>query len=601
MDLPIKLTPSNLRPLAYRIFSKKHGLNIKTDGLAVLTDVVSRRFGSDWKGAKLLEFMEEIAKVWKGEDRGIFLDREGLEEVIREIGKVKLKLKAEVAVRSDTLVDLRSLDSGNDALREQSGDAEIDFWHYFKIVNPDLQPNFKFDRHRKQFTLQKPPTLKSSLNNTVEMFNNRYQLILDRLSRHENFQKTTSMSSMNATTKVGNEISLVKNVVGRDGSVFILFGLLSVNSNGDFILEDGTDYIELDLSQADKAEGCFYTAGMFIIAEGIYSASGGKNNKLTDYIGGIFHVSVLGHPPAEKRDVTFENYGNEDFQGHKLSKLWRRRLVNEERRLDNKFIILGSDCFLDDFKILDGLKKLLTELDDSPPLVLVLVGSFSSIPLTSMTHSLTQSYKNNFDSLAQIFSKCENLVRESHVVLIPGKNDPWQSLYSLGNSNIDYLPQRNIPKVFTTRLQRLFKDKLTLGWNPLRIGYLSQEIVILKSELMSKMKRNDISFGNATTEEPEIYVPNQLKQARKLVKTLLDQGNLQPFLRDMKLVDSNYDNVLRIEPLPSLLFLHDLGVGNFDVTYNGCKVVNVGKLSGSGGLNYAEYDPSERRVVFNTC
>ena len=67
-------------------------------------------------------------------------------------------------------------------------------------------------------------------------------------------------------------------------------------------MEDETDHIELNLSQAFKSQGLFYCPGMFLLVEGIYSASGGNSNQDHGYIGGCFYVSNIGHPPSERRD-----------------------------------------------------------------------------------------------------------------------------------------------------------------------------------------------------------------------------------------------------------------------------------------------------------
>lgn len=640
-SLPIKLQPSNLRPIAYRILSKKHGLNIKTDALSTLTEVVSYNFGFDWKGPKAQQFLEEIGKAWKQENRGLFIDGPGLKQVIKEVNKNFGNDDPIKATRSDTLADVQE-------------DQHIDWNDYFKIINPPDQPHFKFDRHRKQFGLVSSSIgdkLANNLQNSIEMFSNRYYLLMDRLSRNENFQKTSfasisSLANSLQNSKITNEITLVKNLLGRDGSKFILFGLLSKNSNGDYILEDCTDYIELNLRQTYKTPGLFFSVGMFVIVEGIYSASGGSSNNSTDYIGGCFHVSNIGHPPAERREVSDENYGNIDFLGvHKdletsaindkvvkISRAWKKKLTALEKSLvDHKIIMLGSDCFLDSFKVCDGLEKFFSKLEtnlveesvNTPPLAILMVGSFVSKPFTATTLSVasitnSETYKSHFDNLSTILSKYPNVIKSCKFVLIPGKNDPWQSSYSLGGSSLNFFPQRSIPQVFTSRLERILpKGNLFWGWNSLRINYLSQEIIIFKDELMNKLKRNDIIFEsdleNVQVEEEDdekriknivegnlAPVSSKIQQARKLVKTLLDQGNLQPFLRDSKLTDVAFDHTLRLEPAPNTIVLHDANFDNFEVTYNGCKVINITKLVSTTKrrLNYAEYVPSVKKFHF---
>lgn len=659
-SLPVKLIPSNIRPVAYRILSKKHGLNIQTDALEVLTDVISTRFGAEWRGAKTQSFIEEIAKSWKQQDRGVFIDGNGLKQVIKELTKDKSVAKTMSsfiepvrAERLDTLVDM-----GN----EIGSDKELLNWEeYFRFVTPDIQPNFKFDKVRKQFVLQPVAgsKLKSTYDSSMSYFSQRYNLTLDRLSRDENFHKTSfsSIAALNTSLKKpsGYEITLIKNVLGRDGLRFMLFGLLSKNINGNYILEDTSDYIELNMTQAHKTEGSFYCTGMLVIIEGIYSASGGSMSNDASVISGCFHVSNIGHPPAERREIGLEVYGNLDFMGiHsdaltqtkssalvKVDKALRRKLSALEKLLVNhKLLLLGCNLHLDDAKIVLGLRKLFEKLEvtleeqqDNPqsdkPLAIVMPGSFVSQPLAPISGTVhlassSENYKNNFDNFAELLSKFPLVVNRCKFVLVPGPNDPWQSAYSLGRLNLNTLPQSPVPNVFVTRLERLLpKGNLILGWNPMRINYISQEIVLFRDDLMDKFKRNDIVFQHDLELEKlqlkreqqgedknveniiggNVHLTPKVKQARQLVKTLLDQGNLQLFLKDLRVVNPNYHHLMRIDCLPTTIVLFDSRFECFDVTYNGCKVVNVGSAVSNQNtrkLNYAEYLPCMKKYKFES-
>lgn len=655
-SLPVKLVSSNIRPIAYRILSKKHGLNIQTDALAVLTDVISTRFGAEWRGPKAQQFIEDIAKAWKHQDRGLFIDGPGLLQVVKELSKEKSVERDEPrkATRSDTLMDID--------LEEQSKKEEviINWSDYFRFITPELQPRFEFDRVRKQF-VPKPAIggkLKSTLKASTELFNSRYYLLVDRLSRHENFQKSSfsSLAAINSTLNkddVKYEITLIKNVLGRDGGRFILFGVLSKNINGNYVIEDSTDQIELDFTLTHATEGSFYTPGMVLIMEGIYSASGGSMSNDPNVISGKFHVSNVSHPPAERRDTTLKSYGYLDFMGihqgaalsasgatGKIDKPLRKKLSALEKGLaGHKMIFLGANCFFDDKKIMSGLKKLFDILentlieqqgteDQEIPLAIVMVGSFTSQPVTPVNGSSSllsnsENYKSGFDDFAALLASYPVIIKTCKFVLVPGPNDPWQSSYSLGRGSLTALPQRPIPKVFVTRLERLLpKESLIYGGNPMRINYLSQELVLYRDDLMNKLKRNDIIFPEQLEElnleadkeniDGEMQVKNiindqgnylsaKVKQARQLVKTILDQGNLLPFLKDLKIVDPNYLHALRIEPLPTSLVLFDSRFESFEVTYNGCKVVNIGNAISNKNnrtLNYVEYYPSTKNYVF---
>jgi DNA polymerase epsilon subunit 2 len=61
--LPVQIELSHFRPIAFRIFTKKHNLTLKSDALAVLAEYVGRKCGSEWRisGEPLLD---EIARAW---------------------------------------------------------------------------------------------------------------------------------------------------------------------------------------------------------------------------------------------------------------------------------------------------------------------------------------------------------------------------------------------------------------------------------------------------------------------------------------------------------------------------------------------------------
>lgn len=89
-----------------------------------------------------------------------------------------------------------------------------------------------------------------------------------------------------------------------------------------------------------------------------------------------------------------------------------------------------------------------------------------------------------------------------------------------------------------------------------------------------------------------------LLTARKLVKTILDQGYLSPFPLTSRPVLWDYAGVLQLYPLPTALLLVDPDAPPFAVTYEGCHVMNPGKLVAEGRRGVArwvEYDTRTRR------
>lgn len=69
-------------------------------------------------------------------------------------------------------------------------------------------------------------------------------------------------------------------------------------------------------------------------------------------------------------------------------------------------------------------------------------------------------------------------------------------------------------------------------------------------------------------------VPQDVQTARKLVKTLLDQGYLAPFRNAIRPVHWDYAGALHLYPLPTAMVLVDTSAPPFCVTYEGCHVMN---------------------------
>ncbi|KAI0006571.1 DNA polymerase alpha/epsilon subunit B-domain-containing protein [Xylariaceae sp. FL0662B] len=74
-------------------------------------------------------------------------------------------------------------------------------------------------------------------------------------------------------------------------------------------------------------------------------------------------------------------------------------------------------------------------------------------------------------------------------------------------------------------------------------------------------------------------IPHDLHAARKLVKTLLDQGHLAPFPHAIRPVHWDFaGSSLALYPLPTAVVLVDPAVPPFCVTYEACHVLNAGAV-----------------------
>ncbi|ODV94678.1 hypothetical protein PACTADRAFT_50540 [Pachysolen tannophilus NRRL Y-2460] len=696
IQLSVQLHASNLRPIAYRILSKKHGLNIQTEALKILANYIGTTFGNNWKGAKAQEFLDSLGKLWKEQGRNIFLDAEGVETVIRELNYVSENYHLKSQIKDNVsgsiighgkkleLSDLiRTVDDRNNNGVEiykddnihleskkdeeiKNDDLELKWMDFFRVITSGNQPRYIFNKYRK--TYEKDQMMKNdsdglirlpSLKSNISLFSTRYSIIQHRLSRNQSFQPPTfsSLNSINlkmSTNSGSNNIVItpIKNLLGRHGQRFVLFGLLFKNNMGGYSLQDESDIIQLEISQCIPTEGSYYCPGFFVVVEGIYSNSG------------KFYVSTMGHPPAERRDITLDAYGNIDFLGvhstmnntnknltstsangiTRVSKELKKKLQILEKELFNhKLIILGGDCNLNDFKTFEGLKKLFLKLsndleynnDYNYPFCIVFNGPFIDIPFVPSSYNSTASaasssssaiYKNLFDTLASTLEKFPILCEKISLLFIPGDNDPWNSLLHQGSSSI--FPQSPIPKIFTNRLSRLVKNCYWCS-NPTRLNYLSQEILIVRDDLSARFRRNNLLFPINTTnyngngkenEDPievddlELETPNltqltnkdkngtiispSLLESRKIVKTILDQGHLSPFALNIRPITWDKDFYLTMSPLPTVLILTDVTCPSFDVTYEGCHTINPGKFMVRNHINYVEYTPSLKKAEF---
>lgn len=91
--------------------------------------------------------------------------------------------------------------------------------------------------------------------------------------------------------------------------------------------------------------------------------------------------------------------------------------------------------------------------------------------------------------------------------------------------------------------------------------------------------------------------------ARRLTKSLLDQSHLAPYPTSIQPLHWAHAHTLSLYPLPSALALCDAEAAPFAVVYQGCAVVNAGRLvgpvgtRGRMGVRWVEFALSRRRGV----
>lgn len=348
--------------------------------------------------------------------------------------------------------------------------------------------------------------------------------------------------------------------------------------------------------------------------------------------------------------VDFLGVGSERARGHRMRQIQAKCLRDLHGAKDDsrrtKIAIMG-EVNLDHVKTLDALKRLFGLYNDlslgERPTVFILIGNFvQKVMINGGGQAGGIEYKEYFDSLAMILSEFPSLLQRSTFIFVPGDNDPWSSAFSAGAAAT--IPRQAVPELFTSRVKRAFamanaesdrsQTSEPMGeaiWttNPSHITLFGpvHDIAIVRDDISGRLRRNAISIGqdmdnftttdDATGNQKDIASPGSLTEARtprigsesypvssavhmsrKLVKTILDQGTMSPFPLSLRPILWDYASSLQLYPLPSSFILADPEAAPFCMTYEGCHVMNPGKLIPEGDLSsvrWVEYDVFRNR------
>lgn len=304
-------------------------------------------------------------------------------------------------------------------------------------------------------------------------------------------------------------------------------------------------------------------------------------------------------------------------------------------------VAVMSEINLDNMKTLDALRKVFSTYNDlaisERPQTFVLMGNFvQRAIINGGGRAGSIEYKEYFDSLAVVLSDFPALLQHSTFVFVPGDSDPWASAFSTGAAST--IPRQPIPELFTSRIRRAFatanseldgsNDSERSGeavWtsNPARLCWFGpvHDIAIFRDDISSRLRRTAINTkpdddevdttmhealdgvtNDAASAAPEIDLVNGTEPgtrtpaastARRLVKTILDQGTLSPFPLTLRPVLWDHASALQLYPLPTALILADSETAPFCMTYEGCHVMNPGRLlpeAGAPRAQWIEYD-----------
>lgn len=428
----------------------------------------------------------------------------------------------------------------------------------------------------------------------VDMFLQRYALIYQRLMRQENFRpKLTSGVSYHPDISADDDdyddydgnnrsqdehvkITPLEGLLGSKGTK-ILLGMIVQVEEGQYYLEDPTAQIPMDLSRIEFRSSGFITENSICLVEG----------EMQD---GILVVTKIGQPIYETRHDAIQAIGfqNSDLFGAIPTLSEYSKLQEEEiKHGQGAMFLLLSDVYLDDPVVLTRLEKLFDGFQDYDPLpVFVFMGDFASRYPSAAESNANETITGYFDDLANVICKTPKIAKKGKFILVPGQNDPGIGVI---------MPRSQIPDYFTSGLRSKVKN-VHLVSNPCRLRFFSQEIVICRLDVLSKLRRDclvdppPLSMGDSGAENTNPLVQHA-------IQTILNQGHLCPVPLSSLPIYWNYDHLLRLYPPPDAIILGDKTAEAYFETYGDCDVMNPGAFHTDG--SFLAFSPGTRKAEFS--
>ncbi|KAJ3395969.1 DNA polymerase epsilon subunit 2 [Lobulomyces angularis] len=411
---------------------------------------------------------------------------------------------------------------------------------YFQVIDLFNVYRWTYNHEKNVFTKVKLPSEKFSPASTkISSLKDRYDILKQKIFRNDLY-RPRKFKSQNSSYQI---ITPIKNLIGCQGNEFLIFGMLTEMVEGKIHLEDPDAYVELSFNEISEKGPGVYTLNCFVFCYGYYD-----DEK-------IFNVSKIFMPPIEDREQTIMS---QDFFVGKKEETFQD--IKDLKLLENSFdvsIVILSDVWLDKPIVFTKLRTMFEGYNDNPPLAFIFIGSFISTPY-KMDGSDQDNYTESFNHLADLISEYPSIAKASIFVFVPGSNDPL-------NSQQEILPKKQISEIFYFKL-KLKVENLIFTTNPCRIKYFTLELVIFKD-----------------------YFKN------RFLKTVLSQAHLVPLPTKLRPTYWMYDHCLRLNSLPHLLCLADIGETFWDDTLaKGTIVCNPGVFSND--FKFLFYRPSENTI-----
>lgn len=356
------------------------------------------------------------------------------------------------------------------------------------MINAFDIPKFKYDLERKKYYLEeKPRNLLPPASARAEFLIDRYTMLWQRTCRHELF--SASIPGITTDSKKFQLRKIETLLASTTVKEVVVLGMLAQLKENKFYIEDPTGAVPIDLSAVQFHNG-FFCEGCFVLIEGSY----------TD---GILKASGMGFPPIEEASSSRAYFGSLNTWGGRSKTILKNsnRLLEIERANTDATIVFLADCWLDDPAVMQKLQTLLVGYNDMPPIAIILMGPF----VRNLTNSM--QLKQRLQHLGEIIANnCPTLKKETDLVLVPALDDPAAPVI---------LPRTGLPEHLCTGLKRLV-PRTILASNPCRLQYCTQQIVVCRADLVTKLCRNTINFPE--TGKLEDHVNNLINKIGKIGK-----------------------------------------------------------------------------------
>ena len=219
------------RDVILKIFSKKHSLSLTPQSLAFLVNL-SETYNLN--SSAISSISDSLALAYLKQDEcSSIVDADALQRVY-----LNLQLNHAGGLGMDD----------DDYINED----EIDPRNYLRVVSAFDMPTFNYAVDKKTFVKSNSkPSITGSASSVSQLWLDRFNVIKQIILRNEHFSppSTLNVNSSEDRDKY-MKITSTKNMLGRHGQRFMLFGMLSQTVDGRHALQDPDGIVALDLSDA---------------------------------------------------------------------------------------------------------------------------------------------------------------------------------------------------------------------------------------------------------------------------------------------------------------------------------------------------------------